>query len=206
MVKPLLDTCRIVERASLGNLLNRQELKGEGVEIGTHRGDFAKAFMDRWEGRQLHCIDPWSIPPGYEHQATFLPDQGSDREADYQHCQNVLRVHASRITYHRTLSSIAAETFELQSRIQFLDFVYLDGDHDYAPFCQDLLLWYPLIKPGGILAGHDFLCPGEPDGSWGRFIQPALINFCSERNLTIHMIQEYNQPWSWYIFKPNPGA
>jgi hypothetical protein len=38
----------------------------------------------------------------------------------------------------------------------FFDFVYLDADHRYAGVKQDIALWWPLVKQGGILAGHDY--------------------------------------------------
>lgn len=35
------------------------------------------------------------------------------------------------------------------------DFVFIDGDHRYASVKRDIQAWYPLIKEGGIIAGHD---------------------------------------------------
>jgi predicted O-methyltransferase YrrM len=39
---------------------------------------------------------------------------------------------------------------------QSIDFAFIDADHDYASVRQDLTAWWPKIKPGGILAGHDY--------------------------------------------------
>lgn len=39
-----------------------------------------------------------------------------------------------------------------------LDYVYIDADHHYEPVCRDIDAWLPKVKPGGIIAGHDF-CP-----------------------------------------------
>lgn len=38
-----------------------------------------------------------------------------------------------------------------------LDFVYLDARHDCPSVVQDLHAWYPTLRRGGILAGHDYL-------------------------------------------------
>ena len=37
-----------------------------------------------------------------------------------------------------------------------LDFVFIDGDHSYRAVEEDLAAWEPLVKKGGIVAGHDF--------------------------------------------------
>lgn len=37
-----------------------------------------------------------------------------------------------------------------------LDFVYLDAAHDEASVAADIAAWLPKIKPGGVLAGHDY--------------------------------------------------
>ena len=39
-----------------------------------------------------------------------------------------------------------------------LDLVFIDGDHRYTPVKNDILLWVPKLKRGGILCGHD--CSG----------------------------------------------
>lgn len=37
-----------------------------------------------------------------------------------------------------------------------LDLVFLDADHTYKAVKKDIAAWWPKIKKGGILAGHDF--------------------------------------------------
>lgn len=45
-----------------------------------------------------------------------------------------------------------------------LDFVFIDAGHEYDAVKQDILAWYPKVKPGGVLAGHDYY-PHAP--TWG---------------------------------------
>lgn len=35
------------------------------------------------------------------------------------------------------------------------DFVFIDADHTYESLLQDLGAWWPLVRPGGAIAGHD---------------------------------------------------
>jgi SAM-dependent methyltransferase len=51
-----------------------------------------------------------------------------------------------------TTSVRAARTFVDGS----LDFVFLDGNHTYESVTEDLSVWWPKIKPGGFLGGHDY--------------------------------------------------
>ena len=38
----------------------------------------------------------------------------------------------------------------------FIDMIYIDGDHRYDYVINDIKLWLPKIKKGGIIAGHDY--------------------------------------------------
>jgi predicted O-methyltransferase YrrM len=49
-------------------------------------------------------------------------------------------------------SVAAARTYADQS----LDFVFLDAAHEEEPVRQDVRAWLPKVRPGGVLAGHDW--------------------------------------------------
>lgn len=51
----------------------------------------------------------------------------------------------------------AAAQFEDQS----VDFVFIDADHIYEHVKKDVLAWMSKVKPGGIIAGHDYNPPHE---------------------------------------------
>jgi hypothetical protein len=40
-----------------------------------------------------------------------------------------------------------------------LDFAYIDANHAYEYVKRDIELWWPKIRDGGMLAGHDYLIP-----------------------------------------------
>jgi cephalosporin hydroxylase len=40
---------------------------------------------------------------------------------------------------------------------QQFDFLFIDGDHEYDGVLEDLLQWYPLVRPGGLIAFHDIV-------------------------------------------------
>lgn len=53
---------------------------------------------------------------------------------------------------------------------QSLDFVFLDDDHSTAHVLKELHAWWPKVKPGGILAGHDLTWKSVRDAlkPWGE--------------------------------------
>jgi len=63
----------------------------------------------------------------------------------------------SRLTAHRRPSVETARDFADQS----LDFVFIDARHTYEATCEDLAAWWPKVRPGGLIAGHEYVhAPG----------------------------------------------
>jgi hypothetical protein len=171
-----------------------------GVEIGTHKGIFARQIAERWNGT-LHCIDPWNIPPGYESQAEMLEGSGNtieQRQFDHSDCIYNLDEFRDRVHLHRYSSQEAVDRFKDNE----LDFIYIDGDHRPEMVHADLLGWFPKIRKGGMISGHDWLMPGEEEHSWGKDIQRVVSRFCDMKGIdTVYLIPEKDGlPWSFYFF------
>jgi hypothetical protein len=60
-----------------------------------------------------------------------------------------------------------------------LDFVFIDADHEAAAVYADLCAWFPKIKPGGILAGHDYDEAGPREAAT-RFSREKAVNIHQE--------------------------
>jgi predicted O-methyltransferase YrrM len=96
---------------------------------------------------------------------------------------------SSAVNLYREDGVKAASRYEDGS----LDFVFLDDDHSGPHVLAELEAWWPKIRPGGTLAGHDYDWPGVKDAvkRWGtRVGRPA--NGVSQR--------------CWAIQKPAPAA
>jgi predicted O-methyltransferase YrrM len=59
-----------------------------------------------------------------------------------------------------------------------LDFVFLDDDHSEAHVLAEIRAWWPKIRPGGVLAGHDFTTPSviRALDAWGTPYERASTN------------------------------
>ena len=59
------------------------------------------------------------------------------------------------VTPLRMMSAQAARLFDDES----IDFCFIDGDHRYKAVIEDLCCWFPKIRPGGLIGGHDYVGP-----------------------------------------------
>lgn len=194
-----LSSCR--SRNDLPGLLTDLGLIGVGVEVGTHRGDYARIILERWRG-VLHCVDPWDeAPADYQRQAALLPEHmsgGPTREDDYQKCLRRVTRYGNRCVIHKTTSAAVCGSFPNA----YLDFVYLDGNHEPPHPYEDIVRWWPKLKLDGVMAGHDFLVPNLPPGDeneWGYHVQSALRRW--NHPIVFVMPEDGVLPWSWYMFK-----
>lgn len=193
-------------RNQFGAFLASLGLTGTAAEVGTHRGDFAAVLLRTWPGK-LICVDPWADLPGYEDQAHTLQvalGGGPTREDDYREARRRLDAFGGRAWLLKATSEQAAKVVPEAS----LDFCYLDGDHREEHVRADVALWWPRLRPGGVLAGHDWICPGEVrHADWGRNVQPAVHDLMEREGVDVFLIpEEGSLPWSFFCVKPKEGG
>ena len=64
-----------------------------------------------------------------------------------------MKPHEEKVEFFIMRSTDAAKLIE----DNHFDFVYLDARHDYCAVAEDIKHYWPKVRPGGILAGHDFI-------------------------------------------------
>ena len=123
-----------------------------GIEIGSYAGESASMFLKSNAFKKLYCIDPWLM--GYDPLDPSADKTVYEAEIhfDYKHFLNPI------VKKLKMFSEDAVSLFEDES----IDFIYIDGCHTYEAVKRDLNNYFPKIKIGGIIAGHDYVDPG-PD-------------------------------------------
>lgn len=186
-------------RAELPETLQALGLTGVAVEVGTYRGDFAVHWLDHWPGT-LICVDAWRSNP--QAKDILNHDQPTMEQVYASYLERMLP-YAHRHRTVRKFSVDAARDF-LAEGVQF-DCVYIDASHDYGNVVADLVSWWPLVKPGGMFAGHDYLNGTMADGYPAEFgVKQAVDEFADREHLTI---QTTDEPFpTWWTFKDGSVA
>lgn len=120
-----------------------------GVEVGVFKGGNALRLLSL-NVTKLILVDPYSADK-------YLRRDYMQKELDA-----AMKIMLERLDLH--LKSGHAEFIKKPSveaakdyPDNHFDFVYIDGDHSYKGAKEDMVAWYPKVKPGGILCGHDFV-------------------------------------------------
>lgn len=151
-------------------VLNKLGLK-RGAEIGVAFGGHSEAILQNTGVEKLYAIDSYQHRPEYDDPMN-LPQPVFDRL--YQRTGQRLSVFGERVTQIRLDSVEAAREIN-----EPLDFVYIDGDHSYEGVRADMEAWFPLIREGGIIAGHDYGQPAFPG------VKAAADHFFKRFGLTV---------------------
>ncbi len=186
----------LATREGLPMLLNALGLLGEGVEVGVQEGRFSAHILEHWQGRMLYSVDPWlrQDPSQYADVANLAQ----------KHHDLFYRRTIARLARYRDRSAIwRLMSDEASTRIDDgqLDFAYLDARHDLAGIREDIELWYPKVRPGGIVSGHDYLDGVLPQfGVFG--VKTAVDQFFGALGLPVLTTREEGPFISWVVRKP----
>jgi hypothetical protein len=192
MIPPLTD------RISLLELVNSRFPNGVGVEIGVAGGHFTKQIVATWKHFEaLYCVDPWKyFESGYDDSCNLSQQLQDERFEQFcKDTKNDMRVFVRRRMSHESASEMPNNC---------ADFIYLDANHSFAAVIQDLTCWWPILKPGGIFAGHDYY-----EGNLkGHGVKLAVDAFAKERGIEVHRTTSefcrasgvYGAGWEGYSF------
>ena len=113
-----------------------------GAEIGVHRAAYSTHLMRTISGLELFCVDPW-VP--------YFETTVEKMFANYAKALRNLRPWPKAVIWKTTSLEASIEVANGS-----LDFVYIDGQHDFDNVMLDIILWAPKVRKGGIVSGHDY--------------------------------------------------
>ena len=116
-----------------------------GAEIGVERGLFSEQLCLANPGVKLYCIDSWEI-----HQE--CPEYNKQHRLDKYYAEAKVRLSKYHCELIKKYSIDAIRDFAPNS----LDFVYIDANHRFDFIMNDIIQWSKIVRPGGIISGHDY--------------------------------------------------
>jgi hypothetical protein len=154
------------------------------VEVGTWLGKSASfmavEIINSGKTIKFDCVDTWKGSEEHINEKVVLED--NLYESFLINIEPVKNI----INPIRKPSIEASTLYEDNS----LDFVFLDAAHDYVNVKNDIDSWYPKVKSGGVLAGHDYTA------SWVGVVD-AVNDFLKTKKYSLYI----NQEGCWGILK-----
>jgi hypothetical protein len=167
-----------------------------GAEIGVERGIFSSVLLRQHPTLELFCVDAWE---GYEGYICRLNHE--ELPSKFYEAQE--RLKGYNVHFMKQYSMKAVRRFKDRS----LDFVYIDANHDLPWVFDDILQWEKKVRPGGIVAGHDYIHmrPGKPSRvrvaealGWYTELKPIKTWFLIGRQAKIEgEIRDNDRSWFW---------
>ena len=166
-------------RPALEQLRNKRGLIG--AEIGVYQGNYALIYLKDLDIKEVFLIDPYIKYENYERYASVTLTEAEK----IAHAS--LSIYEKKIKWIKMKSAEAAELFDDES----LDFVYIDGNHECQPVLQDVTLYYPKVKTGGLVSGHDFRLEAK------NHVFSAIKEFCEKHDLKYQVDVQSTDWWIW---------
>ena len=153
-----------------------EEGKTVGAELGVQRGYFAKHMLTLWPScKKYVLVDVWAQQQNYVDGANVENTEQENRLKEtlagtepWKNAREVCR------NYTTNCAPLYPENY--------FDFIYVDARHDYKGVQVDIKDWWPKLKDGGIMAGHDYVTTAELKGDQPN--EDWSLNFDGTRDTT----------------------
>lgn len=181
-----IDIPGMIGAVSLAKLFGELEFN-LGVEIGTDQGEYAEVLLESNPSLHLVCVDPWkaeAYEKGYQPESNEKQEYFDKR---YQETLDRLLPYQNRVGFKKMTSMEALDGIPDNS----LDFVYIDGNHDFLNVTQDLYYWTKKVRSGGIVSGHDFV--RYPSGKFNHVKKVVEAYTTSYHYLPVFLVTPTNE-------------
>ena len=116
-----------------------------GCEVGVMEGNHSIEILNNLDIKKLYCVDPY-LP--YVDCDKYIKKKIIFQKKTAK--KNLSKYNNVKLVYK--MSKKASWLF----RDKTFDFVYIDANHSYKHVLEDINCWYPKVKEGGVIGGHDF--------------------------------------------------
>lgn len=160
------------------------------VEVGVYLAEYGCAALDIIPDLTWYGVDPYIPYEGGHLFRGVRKKYTSIRYWNHFYKETVL----PRISKYGLRFKLIRETSEIgiSSIPEGVDFIFIDGHHNYEFVKMDLLLYEKKLKKGGIMSGHDYTHRTFPG------VRKAVDEYAQKNNIEIN--QEFFDPagiWWW---------
>lgn len=155
-------------------LLSALPKNGICIEIGVAKGAYSRAILKMAVPKKLHLIDPWEFQDDAEYKLDSHNVSNEENEIRFREVQATFdkEIKNGTVQIHRGYSYQVVSSFN----DHYFDWIYVDAVHTYQGVRIDLESFYPKVKEGGFILGHDFTNrPGPLNRHFG--VVKAVIDF-----------------------------
>jgi predicted O-methyltransferase YrrM len=142
-----------LKRYKLISSLIKERLKNKlGAEIGVWKGQTSEYLLNHHKKLRLICVDPYKKYEHYDKHhnwGAFDSQRKLNQLAEVVRCR-LQRNFGNRVIWLKRTSIEAAKGVDDGA----LDFCFLDGNWGFEYVKQDVEIWLPKIRKGGVLIGH----------------------------------------------------
>lgn len=162
---------RIPHRFDLLRLLPKNSV---GAEVGVLVGHFSQQILRIVQPSKFYAVDTWLIPYNVNIDQDIVRMTGPKiKETFYKRFEQ--EIASGLVTPLVQPSEVALTTIP----DNYLDWIYIDANHNYNYVLTDLENSLRIVKDGGWICGHDF-CEINLFG-----VVRAVAVFCDRHNLEI---------------------
>ena len=122
------------------------------AEIGVFKGKLFHHVLKHTDVKIAYAIDSWGENDYKDNFADGLSEVTTLLDAYETFCAGIRYKDWNRVKILKKNSIKASKEIENNS----LDMIFIDADHRYKAVLDDLKHWYPKVRKGGIIAGHDY--------------------------------------------------
>ena len=123
------------------------------VEIGCKEGRTTGHILANVPDSHVIAVDPWITQ-----EASADPTKETYESWDFEKIEAEFW---KNVGEHKHRCVMVRDTSEQAANLTFqdagdFDLIFIDALHDYEHVKQDIALWWPKVRIGGMLTGHDF--------------------------------------------------